>query len=237
MIKEAIEKVLSLAPVNRLTIEGREYTDKSVFPASAPLISAIKVSTLGGFVDLVQNDFEEFPSDSVVVHVVDHKEVSLVSNESDIWARRKCFITSQLTETKGFNFGVFHDHEQFVIGVQANFTDAGEREYVLKMASSLTQERVSTSDDDGVSQKVGVKAGVHLKTTETIRSRVKLAPFRTFREVEQPTSEFVFRVQQSGDGVPRLALFEADGGRWKIDAIENVARFLRPLVKDIPVVS
>jgi hypothetical protein len=35
------------------------------------------------------------------------------------------------------------------------------------------------------------------------------------------------RLQQSGDNVPTFALFEADGGSWKLETIENIARFLR----------
>lgn len=237
MIKEAIDRVLSLAPANVTTIGARQYADKQLTPIQSPIVAAIEVSTLGGLGDLIANDFESFPKDGVIVHVVDHEEVALVSNESDDWGRRVEYVSVNLTETRGFAFGSFLDHEQFVIGVQANFTESGDREYVLKMASNLTQERVSTSQDDGISQQVGVRAGVALKATETLRARVNLAPYRTFREVDQPVSEFVFRVQQNGDGIPRLALFEADGGRWKLTAIENVARFLRTIVKDIPVVS
>lgn len=237
MIKEAIDKVLSLAAVTVHEIDGREYSDRTLFAVQPPIIHALSVSTLSGFVDLLENGFESFDKTAVLVHVVDHTEVQLVSNVSDTWARRIEFATAKLTDTKGFGFGAFTDHENFIIGVQANFTEAGDREYVLKLASSLKNEKVSTSDDDGVSQKVAVSAGAHLKTSETVRPRVTLAPFRTFREVEQPASEFVFRVQNSGDTIPRLALFEADGGRWKLSAIENVARYLRAAITDIPIVS
>jgi hypothetical protein len=58
----------------------------------------------------------------------------------------------------------------------------------------LTDEHVSSSEDSGITQKVGMKTGAVLKTTETLRPRVTLAPFRTFREVVQPASEFIFRV-------------------------------------------
>jgi hypothetical protein len=237
LIKEAIDRILSLAAVTIHDVDGREYSDRTLSPIQPPIIHAIEVSTLSGLVDLIQNGFEAFDKTQSLVHVVDHTKVQLVGSISDTWARRLEFVTAKLTETKGFGFGVFTDHENFIIGVQANFTEAGDREYVLKLASSLKNEKVSTSDDDGVSQKVAVSAGAHLKTSETVRPRVTLAPFRTFREVEQPASEFVFRVQNSGDAIPKLALFEADGGRWKLAAIENVARYLRTSITDIPVIS
>lgn len=55
-----------------------------------------------------------------------------------------------------------------------------------------------------------------------------LRPYRTFREVEQPASRFVLRLQSGqGDGMPKAALFEADGGAWRLTAIEAIARWLR----------
>lgn len=237
MIKEAIEKVLSLAPVAQISIDGREYTDRAIHAVKTPTISPLLVSTLSGFVDLIDANFEEFPADKVLVHVIDHETVQLVHKESNEWADRVVFIKSSVTQTKGFTFGNFIDHENFLIGVQSNFTADGDREYVLKLASNISSEKVATSDDDGVSQKVGVKAGAHLKTSEVVRPRVTLAPYRTFREVSQPTSEFVFRVQDGVGNIPRLALFEADGGAWKLVAMENVARYLRAAITKIPVIS
>ena len=51
---------------------------------------------------------------------------------------------------------------------------------------------------------------------------VTLRPYRTFNEVEQPASQFVFRINKSAN----LALFEADGGKWQLEAISNIADYL-----------
>jgi hypothetical protein len=120
----------------------------------------------------------------------------------------------------------------------ANFTEVGDREYLLKIASNLTNERVVSAEDNGITQQVGLKKGAALKTTETLRQRVTLAPYRTFREVSQPSSEFVFRVRQGEEGgIPTLALFEADGGKWKIDAALAVRDWFKDKVGSIPVVA
>lgn len=235
MIKEALQYVNSLVPANLLDIGTRKYADKSLIPIQEPIPTDIDVSTLRGFVDLVDEKVEGF-GDGVLIHVVSFAQVKLIEKTSDQWGRRKAYIEAGLPDTKSFQFGTFMDHENFVIGLQAQFTEAGDREYLLKLASNLTNEQVATSSDDGISQQVGVRAGVVLKSTETVKSRVSLAPFRTFREIEQPASEFVFRVKQNGTGVPQLALFEADGGKWKIDAMENIGRYLRSAVKDISVI-
>ena len=51
---------------------------------------------------------------------------------------------------------------------------------------------------------------------------VTLRPYRTFNEVEQPASQFIFRINKMAN----LALFEADGGKWQLEAIGNIARYL-----------
>ena len=49
---------------------------------------------------------------------------------------------------------------------------------------------------------------------------VKLQPFRTFHEISQPEIAFVFRMKNSQSGVS-CALFEADGGAWKFNAVHT----------------
>ncbi len=51
--------------------------------------------------------------------------------------------------------------------------------------------------------------------------------YRTFREIQQPKSKFLFRLKQSETNLPTFAFFEADGGAWKLQAVEDIARYLR----------
>lgn len=61
---------------------------------------------------------------------------------------------------------------------------------------------------------------------------VKLKPYRTFLEVDQPVSEFIFRMKQDKyDGV-LCALFEADGGAWKMEATERIKKYLESELKE-----
>ena len=237
MIKEALQYLVGLKPVERFTIDGREYSSTSLSGVAAPLITALEISTLGGFLDLLKEHFEDFTDNAVLVHVVDYQTVCLINRNSDIWERRTEYIHCNLTETRGFQFGQWQDHESFVIGLLSNFVETDELKTVVQLASNITNERVSTSEDDGISQTVGIRAGLHLKEKAEVKYRVKLAPFRTFREVVQPDSEFVLRLSQNNpEAVPKLALFEADGGKWKLDAVDNVARFLASGTT-IPVIS
>ena len=85
------------------------------------------------------------------------------------------------------------------------------------------------SKDSGVTQTVEARAGVSLKQNVDINPRVKLQPFRTFLEVDQPESEYLLRVDEEG----RIGLFEADGGVWKLEAKRNVKEYLEKALTDL----
>ncbi len=84
--------------------------------------------------------------------------------------------------------------------------------------------------DDGVTQKATIKQGIASKTEAIVPNPVKLRPYRTFIEVEQPVSEFIFRMKDN-QGI-HCALFEADGGAWKNAAMKNVKDYLESALAD-----
>lgn len=62
---------------------------------------------------------------------------------------------------------------------------------------------------------------------------VKLTPYRTFLEVKQPASDFIFRMKQDKyDGIV-CAIFEADGGAWKMEAAHRIKEYLQKELMDI----
>jgi len=81
--------------------------------------------------------------------------------------------------------------------------------------------------DDGITQQVQAKMGVRIENVQ-LPNPIRLAPYRTFTQIEQPASAFVFRLKKSagsGEG-PTAALFDADGGNWQNDAIMNIKEWL-----------
>lgn len=78
------------------------------------------------------------------------------------------------------------------------------------------------------SQKVTVKTGVASVSDAVVPNPVTLAPYRTFPEVEQPESKFIFRMKEG----PTAALFEADGGAWRNTAILGIKEYLKEALKD-----
>ncbi|KHO31340.1 hypothetical protein OR63_10900, partial [Clostridium tetani] len=81
--------------------------------------------------------------------------------------------------------------------------------------------------DDGVSQAATIKTGVASVNEVKVPNPVVLAPFRTFPEIEQPESKFIFRMQSG----PRAALFEADGGAWRNEAMIKIKAYLEEQLK------
>jgi len=70
-----------------------------------------------------------------------------------------------------------------------------------------------------------------------LKAIVKLSPFRTFREIEQPESEFLLRIRLDANENPTVALFEADGSAWSIKAMENIVEYVKKLVTGIEVIA
>ncbi|MDU4479969.1 MAG: hypothetical protein E7I90_22135, partial [Clostridium sp.] len=116
----------------------------------------------------------------------------------------------------------FLDTERFNIMLQSAFVDDEDKSKLLKYTALITDDTVKNFGDDGISQKVTVKTGVVSVSDAVVPNPVTLAPFRTFPEVEQPESKFIFRMKEG----PSAALFEADGGAWRNKAILNIKAYL-----------
>ena len=97
------------------------------------------------------------------------------------------------------------------------------------LEASLSRQNSVKSEDNGLTQSCEVRKGIQLKATEVIRPIVKLCPYRTFMEVEQPESEFLLRVRDGGE----VGLFEADGGMWKLQAKNNIKSFFDNQLKEL----
>lgn len=112
--------------------------------------------------------------------------------------------------------------EEAMIGLRSQFQPTEDISYMLDLLSHMSVDQNIQSDDNGVTQTVQVKQGVSFVANETVRPIVALAPYRTFQEVEQPVSQFVFRV----DNKRNVMLAEADGGMWKLAARRTVKQYL-----------
>lgn len=238
MLKEAIEKILSLAPVGRFQIGGREYADRPVSLVEPPRDYApLELMTLSGLVDAVRAKVDELEPSAWMVEVLSHQGVRIVSRHTGLYGKREVLLKIDLADGELFPFGRFLAREEFVIGLQSRFVQQGDVLEVLRLASGLEVSAVMLAEDDGISQRTTTRQGIALKETVTVKGRVKLRPYRTFREVEQPVSEFVFRLRSKEGMVPECALFEADGGTWKLDAVLTIKAWLEAKNLNIPVIA
>ena len=225
MIKEAINRILELAEPHMISSVTGDYVDKKMVRIDKDLrASAVRMSTLSGLVDFIkgQTDFKPIP---YIVQVVSPTEVRLISSlDRD---REREILAEVEADIPDFPFGQFIENEKFIINVQAKFMD-GEADKNDKAGT------VTKYGDDGVSQKAAIKKGVTSLSEVEVPSPCKLIPYRTFIEVDQPMSEFIFRVRND----ERLesvscALFDADGGAWKIEAMENIKKYLKSQLRDV----
>ena len=235
MITEALKYIACLAaPTFYSEPDGRKYSDRQLTPVRVDPSGALRVHSLTGLLQLIPL-LPNVGSGSHFIHISDHQRVAVVARGMDEWGRRHTALEA-IAEPCEFQFGRWLDTEAFIIALQANFLPTPDQVTVLKLASNITAEAVRVSEDDGVSQQVTVKKRNVLKEEADVKSRVLLMPFRTFREAEQPASEFVFRVRDQ-DGRHVCALFEADGSHWKLDAALNVQRWLQALSSQLAVVA
>lgn len=232
IIKEAIEYVVGLRKPEVQKIDGIVYSDKELEPViHNPKARAIQMNTLTSLVDYIKAQVDEM-DEKMIVHVQSPTKVALYSALDSERIRES--MVEVMARVPEFEYGRFIEHERFCIGLQAKFLDDPEsnRALVLKFAGTVEDGTVSQYSDDGISQKATIKTGIASKGDALVPNPVKLRPYRTFHEVQQPMSEFIFRMK-SDDSV-KCALFEADGGAWENVAMRNIKDYLEVELVDYP---
>lgn len=201
-----------------------------------PGTTSLQLHTLQGLVDYLVAGIDPAPRTQFVVHVVDPSRVELRSAATqELMGERVCLARVTMPEgTKEFAFGQWHPAEVFILSVQALFVPTPERDELLGLVSKIRGGDVRETNDTGYAQEVKATKGVAIVSNVVVSPRVRLQPYRTFREVEQPASDFVLRLRSTDDQKPELLLAEADGGAWRLEAIKAVAAWL---VARLPIVG
>lgn len=218
MEKDALQYLVDLNKEQEF-VEGRTFIDPDLREVRQETADPFGISTLSGLVDYIQSEFDG--DDTVMVQVVSPKQVRVLGQMNANKERDKFVNVEAIVPS--FDYGRFHDMEDFNIKLQSLFLPGPDREVILQVVGNVKEEDVRSYGDNGVSQSVVASTGIANVENILVPNPVKLAPYRTFTEVEQPESLFVFRMQ---DG-PRAALFEADGGAWENHAIKGIEAFLK----------
>nr|WP_270257542.1 hypothetical protein [Coprococcus catus] len=228
MIKEALQYLVELGKAEEHTINGDTYSDKPLHRIDMyiPKANAIEMHTLTSLVDYIKSDVDAM-SEKMIVEVASPTKVNLHSQLDYNRDREK--LVSVSARVPEFSFNNFMDQEKFCINLQSKFIDdpQTDRSLILKFAGTVEAGTVAEYGDDGITQKATVKTGIASKGDAIVPNPVKLRPYRTFLEVEQPISEFIFRMKQDKyDGI-NCAIFEADGGAWQIAATKAIKEYLQ----------
>lgn len=240
-IKQAIEFIANLAVKAEhpevITIAGKEYCTKNLTRYDKkPKADPIKATTLTALVDYIKENRHEL-RDRMIIQVISPTEVQLYSSLLDERDRELLFDVNAVLPR--FEYGREYDQEAFLVSMQSCFEENEDRTAIAFLASNIVNTQQATFSDDGITQQAVVKTGITTKENAFVPNPVKLIPYRTFLEVEQPTSVFVFRISESSGrggpaGAPMFKLVAADGGLWKNQAMDNVKRYLMEQLADIP---
>ena len=226
MLKSFIQYIVGMSAPTIQDIDGEIYSDKQLHRIQhIPYADSIGMNTLSSLIDYIKSGVDKFGI-KMIIHVQSPTLVSMYS-ALDIERNRENIVEVRANVPE-FDFNRFCNHESFVIGVQSKFVDdpTTDKALLLKFAGTVEAGSVAEYGDDGISQKATVKTGIASKGDAIIPSPARLKPFRTFVEVDQPISSFIFRMKDDRCGGVQCALFEADGGAWKISAMEAIKAYL-----------
>ena len=188
-----------------------------------PKAEPIRATTLSALVEYMVSCGEEL-RDRTIVHIKSPKRVEVYSGLLDERDRETLFIAEALLPV--FDYGKEYGQEAFLVRMQSCFLPTPDRDAVTALAANIVSSQQAEYSDDGITQQAVIKTGVATKDRAIVPNPVALRPYRTFPEVDQPESEFVFRIGAIGNGEPTFKLVEADGGRWRNAAMANVHDFL-----------
>lgn len=235
MIRRALEYIFSNFEPRIIRENGKIFSDKELIEIDSKSdIEELNLSTLTSLVDYIKFNKDNLDYKNLILIVNNHDEVILKTSIDSRNKRDK--IISCVARTKAFEFNSFLNKETFIIGLQSQFCDTEERNNLLKILATTQEESGVTNEDNGISQSVKTKKGVVLGENTIVPNPVQLAPFRTFVEINQPTSQFIFRIRNQNERVFKeglgMALFEADGGIWVIECMQRIKLYLEKQLEE-----
>ena len=229
MIKEAIEKIVEMSKPEIIDINGIQYASKrDMVRMIEPEPEPLAIYTLTGLQHYLETDIDGVNNpEELLIHVAAPDKVFLYSGLTNPLKQRFSYILAKAL-LPCFPFGDFLRVEDFIIKLQTHFVPSQETADLMAFVGNIRDQAETKVTDDGVSQQVEVKVGVARVENRVAPRQVELRPYRTFLEIEQIKTQFILRIRSGqNQQMPRIALFQADGGRWEQDAISAVAAWLK----------
>lgn len=230
MLKEAIEKIQTMSQPSVLTIDGCTYAIyQDHIQEIRPEIDepqTISLTSLDALVHLIKANDGGFPHLFVSVFGFDSVKVFGALEPKNRYARKSLYAATT-TDVPGWEPKMEMGFDEATVALLTRFQDGGDREYCIQLLSQITTGAHVTYTDNGIASTMVMKKGASLAENVTIKPIVRLRPYRTFQEVEQPEGLFLIRIRERG-----IAFIEADGGMWRLTARNTIKTYLEAELKD-----
>jgi len=225
--KDGLQYLMSLKELETVEIDGLEYQTKTLYRVPEVSPEPFTTKSLLSIVELINKEHEHNRLNDLIIHVVGPELVEVHSCLRDDLGRFLLYVAK--AEIPAQKLGMYTDLEDMIIRLKSTFVESEARDALVKLLGGVVEEAVKTSTDDGITQTVTAKTGIATVSKVTINPIVELAPYRTFIEVDQPEGEFLLRLQNG----PKAALFEADGGAWRMQARKNIKSYFEDKLADL----
>lgn len=229
MLKAFIKHIQETTAPTVQTVEGHSYciTNAGEVNEILPALQhpdTLELSSLDALVKLVKTEASRnanyFPP--LYITIPSPKTVHCFGHPiPELRFCRLYHYNANAIDVPGWDAKVQMPFEEMQIALRTRFQETPDTIYAMKLLSDITTGAKITYNDNGVATSVVTRKGIDLQSNEVIRPIVKLRPYRTFQEVEQPESTFLIRVSERG-----ISLTEADGGMWKLAARNTVKAYL-----------
>ena len=232
-LKDAIDRIVELAPPFTLeTRNGHQFCSADLHEVRPEVPSPVRdsVDTLEALVKLIRT--EGVAQAPLLYGRVDSARRVVVDSTytgRDYAQYSRLPLYEAVSDVPGITTNQSMTQEQAIVELQSLYAVTPDRDYLLALLSRIDVNQGVSSVDNGISQEVSVRTGAVLKEQQIVQPIVHLQPYRTFLEVEQPASDFLLRLDKEG----RPALYEADGGAWKLEAKRNIAAYLVEKLADL----
>lgn len=207
---------------------GNTYSDRKMIPVERVedvAVDSICACTLSSIVDYIGGRVNDWvKNDKMIIHVESPTKV-LLTNELKSNGCYNCYVNCKFNGNP-FNFGRFMDTESFIVELQTGFVNNENLVQLQKVASNICVGSELSVSDDGISQNCVVKTGAALKSKLTVNNPVYLKPYRTFPEIEQVESPFVFRIRDNNNQ-PTCALIQSNSTMWEVECIKRIKEWLK----------
>lgn len=225
MLKEAIEKIVSLASPEIRTMDGRTFSIGSdgyqEIRATPDRPEMLTLNSLDSLVKMVKTEGLQDEAPLYITIPNPTTALCFAKFNRDDRCFRQLYYQANGTDIPGWGERVEIPFEEAMIALRTRFQETNDTTYALKLLSEITTGAKMTFNDNGIATTVMTKKGIDLQTNQPIRPIISLRPYRTFQEIEQPESQFLIRVSERG-----IAFIEADGGMWKLHARQAIKEFL-----------